>query len=316
MNETKAGWLDAARRSALLGLVLLAGCTGKEPATPPAGAPSPPIPAALTRELIRDAQVTGVLETPVTLAGGRYEGAPVEPGAASRPSVTLWEPTILLGNLDGAPGDEGAALLSTNTGGSGEFVYLAAFALRDGKAQSIAVAPLGDRVRLFRAWIERGQVHMDVIEAAPGDPACCPTQLTRKAFALQDGKLQQLESAAVGTLSVNLLAATDWMLAEMDGQALPKEALPPTALIQYGKIAGFAGCNRYSAPLTETQAGVVKVGEVAVTGGKACDAAATALEARFLERVRQVQSYGFVAGRLVLSAPVKDGTPRTLTFTR
>lgn len=314
MNTTKGWSVATAHLAALLGLVLLAGCAEKKSASPLAEAP-PPAPA-LTRELVLDAQVTGVLEAPVTLASGRYEGPPAAPGAASHASVTLWEPTILLANLDGAPGDEAAALLSSNSGGSGEFVYLAVIGLRDGKAQSIAVAPVGDRARLFRAWLERDQIHMDVIEAAPGEPACCPTQLTRKAFALQDGKLQQLENAVVGALSVNLLAATDWMLVQMDGQPLPKDVLPPTALVQYGKIAGFAGCNRYTAPLTESEPGVVKVGEVAVTGDKTCAAPATETETQFLERVQQVQSYGFVAGRLLLSVPVKDGPPRTLTFSR
>jgi heat shock protein HslJ len=294
---------------------MVAGCAGKEPGT--AVAPeAPPAEPVLTRDMVAGAQVTGVLESPVTLQAGRYEGPPVEVGGSSRPTVNLWQPTILLGNLDGASGVEAAALLSTNTGGSGEFVHLGVFALRDGIVQSIAVAPVGDRARLFRVWLEGTRVHMDVVEAGPGEPACCPTQLTRKAYELQAGKLQQVENTAVGSLSVNLLAATDWMVAEMDGQPLPKEALPPTALVQYGKIAGFAGCNRYSAPVTESEAGVISIGEVTVTGGKSCEASATELEARYLERLAQVRGYRFVAGQLVLYGPAAEGAPRTLVFTR
>ena len=77
---------------------------------------------------------------------------------------------------------------------------------------------------------------MDVVEAGPGEPACCPTQLTRKVFGWQDGKLAMLENTPVGSMSINLLAATDWMLVEMDGQSLAPGVLPPTALIQYGKV--------------------------------------------------------------------------------
>jgi heat shock protein HslJ len=157
---------------------------------------------------------------------------------------------------------------------------------------------------------------MDVIEAGPGEPACCPTQLTRKAFALQDGKLQQVENDVVGALSINLLAATDWMLVEMDGEPMAGGILPPTALVQYEKIAGFAGCNRYAAPITETAAGTIRIGDVTLSGGKQCEASAAALEARFVERLGQVRSYGFVAGQLVLYAPVEGGVPRTLVFAR
>ena len=307
--------MTAALRSAMLVLVLLGGCTGKESA-PATAAALPSAAPVLTRDLVLDAQVTGVLEGPVTLQAGRYTGPPAVAGGASRPSVELWEPTVLLGELDGVPGNEAAALLSSSSGGTGDFVYLAVFALHEGVVRSIAVAPVGDRVRLFRAWLERERIHMDVIEPAPGEPACCPTQLTRKAFALQAGALQQVENTAVGSLSINLLAATDWMLIELDGQPLPQGVLPPTALIQYGKIAGFAGCNRYSVPVTEPEPGAIRVGEVVPSGDKACGAAAASLEAQFVEHLSQVQSYGFVAGRLVLYGPMQGAAPRKLTFTR
>lgn len=299
----------------ILCAALAAGCAGKEQASTVDAQPAPAA-TGLTRDMVLEAQVAGVLEIPVTLHAGRYEGPPVAAGGSSRPSVQLWQPTIMLANFDGVPGQEAAALLSTNSGGSGEFVHLAVFALRDGMAQSIAAAPVGDRARLFRAWQEGGKIHMDVIEAGPGEPACCPTQLTRKAFALQDGKLQQVENAAVGTMSINLLAATDWMLVEMDGEPMAEGLLPPTALVQYEKIAGFAGCNRYSAPITETAAGTIRIGDVTLTGGKQCTASAAALEARFVERLGQVRSYGFVAGQLVLYAPVEGGVPRRLVFVR
>jgi len=272
-------------------------------------------PAAPTRDQLLGATVTGVFDAPVTLTSGRYEGPPAEAGAASKPTIELWEPTVEFVDVDGSPPEEGVALLTSSTGGSGTYSHVGVFNVQDGKAATLGVVPLGDRVQLFRLWHEPGKVLVDVVEPGPGDPSCCPTQLSRKAFGWKDGKLQQLASDVVGGLSINLLAATDWMLVAMDGQPLPTGAVPPTTLVQYGKAAGFSGCNRYTGPITESAPGKVKLGELAVTG-KACDTAASELEAAFLDRMRATTSYGFQAGQLLLVAPQGDGPPRTLLFSR
>ena len=307
---------DAAVFAAIVGSILLAGCAARDAGPAATEVATPPPPETPTREHLLAATVSGPWAEPVTLAAGRYDGPPAAPGAASHPTLELLQPTVLFGDIDGTPPNEAVALLAASEGGTGEFIHLGVFAMRDGRAESIATAPIGDRVQLFRAWLERQVIHMDVIEAGPGEPACCPTQLTRKAFSLQDGKLVQVENEAVSSLSVNLLAATDWMLVEMDGQPLPEGLLPPTALIQYGKVTGFAGCNRYNGPLTESKPGVIKLGALTATE-KACDGAATALETQFLERLGHTGAYTFAAGRLVLSAPkAAPGGPGTLVFAR
>jgi heat shock protein HslJ len=154
-----------------------------------------------------------------------------------------------------------------------------------------------------------------VIEPGANDPACCPTQVTRRTFGWKDGTLLLLASEPAGGLSINLLAATDWMLVEMDGKPLPPDTLPPTTVIQYGKAAGFAGCNRYTAPITEASPGSVKLGEPTLTR-KACPGVAGELEAAFLQRLSAVTSYSFQAGRLVLVAPRDAEAPHTLVFSR
>jgi heat shock protein HslJ len=305
----------ASTGAAIMGLVLAAsgGCSRQEPATPAVTQVAKP--AAPTRDQLLGATVSGVFDAPVTLAAGRYEGPPAEAGAASKPTLQLWEPTLEFVDVDGAPPEEGVALLTSSEGGSGTYSHLGVFNVQDGKAATLGVVPLGDRVQLFRLWHEPGKVLLDIVEPGPGDPSCCPTQLSRKAFGWKDGKLQQLASDVVGGLSINLLAATDWMLVEMDGQPLPAGAMPPTTVIQYGKAAGFSGCNRYTGPITESVPGTVKIGELAVTR-KACDAAANEIEAAFLDRLRATTSYRFEAGRLLLVAPQGDKPPRMLLFSR
>jgi heat shock protein HslJ/predicted RecA/RadA family phage recombinase len=301
---------------AILGLAVLTACAGKDAGAPPETAASAAPPQPPTREQVANATVSGILPEAVTLAGGRYDGPPSQPGAASHPTLVLLEPTILFGNIDGTPPSEAVALLAANSGGSGEFIHVGVFVMRDGKAETIATAPVGDRVKVFRVWMERDQFHMDVVEAAAGEPACCPTQLTRKAFGWQDGKLAMLETAPVGSLSINLLTATDWMLIEMDGQPVPDGLMPPTTLIQYGKVTGFAGCNRYTGPIAESKPGAIKVGAVAATR-KACPGAADEIEAQYLAHLAKVDAYDFQAGRLLLSGPADgQGVRPSLLFTR
>lgn len=294
-------------------LAALGGCARQESATPATTQAATPV--APTREQLLGATVTGVFGAPVTLVAGLYEGSPAEAGAASKPTLKLWESTIQFVDIDGVPPEEGVALLTSGEGGTGTYSHLGVFSMQDGKAATLGLLPLGDRVQLFRLWHEPGKVLLDIVEPGPGEPSCCPTQLSRKAFGWKDGKLQQLSSDVVGGLSINLLAATDWMLVEMDGQPLPAGVMPPTTLVQYGKAAGFSGCNRYTGPITESAPGNVKLGELAVTR-KACDAAANEIEAAFLDRMRATTSYAFQAGQLLLVAPQDDESPRTLLFSR
>lgn len=279
-----------------LALLALVACSKTPPPAPPAPQGPPPPP---TLEQLRAATVSGVLDQPVTLANGVYEGQPVEAGAATHASLTLWPAAVVFSDVDGKPGSEAVAAMGADTGGSGEFVHIGVFALQDGKAVSLATAPVGDRVRLQKLWVEHRQIHLDVVEPGPKDPACCPSQLSRKVFALEGGALKQVSSDVVGTLSVNLLASTDFVLTEMDGQPVASDK-PPTLLVQYGKVVGFAGCNRYTGALTETAPGVIAVGPLAMTK-MACPPPASELEDRFVERMNKVNGYTFVAGQLGLT---------------
>ena len=170
-------------------LAALHGCgNAQPPASPPASA-SPS--ATPTLQALQSATVAGVFATPVTLASGRYDGPPADAGAASHPALVLWQPAVAFGDVDGAPSSEAVALLSSSEGGSGEMVWVAVFGDRDGQLANLATAQVGDRVRLQSLWLEQGRIVMDVVEPGPSDPACCPTQVARRIYALSDGKLQQ-----------------------------------------------------------------------------------------------------------------------------
>lgn len=131
----------------------------------------------------------GVADGPVRLADGVWEGAPYAPGGASRPRVGLNRDFQLQGDLNGDGTDEFVVLVWTSSGGSGTFDYLAVMALLDGQAEHLASAPLGDRVRIRDARIEKGEVIIDVTQQGPGDAACCPTQQATRRWRLESGRL-------------------------------------------------------------------------------------------------------------------------------
>jgi heat shock protein HslJ len=275
----------------------IAGCGDKAPKERLAPPGPPPTP---TLEQVEAATVSGVFDQAITFTDGRYEGEPVQAGAASRPTALIWEPTFHTADLDGTIGSEALVLLGSNAGGSGEFVHLAVFGMRDGALAHLATVPVGDRVRLQNLWVERGKVIMDVIEPGPNDAACCPTQVARKTFAYDDGTFKQVSSEVRGMLAVSMLGANEWTLAEIDGQPVAKDVDPPLIHFEGGKLRGFAGCNRFTASVTETKPGEIDIGAAAAEK-KACPPPQMELEQKFLTQLDAVNSYSYVAGRLALT---------------
>jgi heat shock protein HslJ len=282
---------------AMLAAAAVASCGGKAPpATPSAPAVPPPAP---TLEQLQSASVSGVFAQPVRLANGVYEGETLEPGAASRPRLALLESSVHFGDVDGAEGSEAVAMLGSSGGGSGEFAHVAVFGVRDGAVATLGTAPVGDRTQLQSLWLERDAIVMDVIEAGPDDAACCPTQVSRKKFALQDGALKQVSSEVLGVLGVSMLAANEWQLARIDGEPLPGDVEPPLVLFERGTLRGFAGCNRFTATVKESKPGEIDIAPAAATQ-MACPQPRMELEQRFLQRLDAVNRYSYAGGDLVL----------------
>ena len=264
---------------------------------------------------VRNGTIRGIAEGPITLRGGAWEGEPFQPGGASRPRVTLWDQPIAVGDLDGRPGEEVAAILSASTGGSANLVYVAVFGRRDDGRPTPAVAALvGDRIKVHAMSIAERQVTLDIVEAGPGDPACCPSRLARKSYALQGAALIPLAPAAGGNVSLVELAGTEWTLSSLDDRPLPASARSPTLLFGDARVSGFGGCNRYTGTVGSKRLGTLSVGALATTK-MACAAPTMDVEDRYLAALAMVSQCALVAGRLQLSGTL-EGTSRTLTFER
>lgn len=286
----------------------IAGCGDKAPKESVAPPGPPPTP---TLEQLKAATVSGVFDQAIALTAGKYEGQPTAAGAASRPTATLWEPTFHTADLDGVMGNEALAMLGSNAGGSGEFVHLAVFGMRDGALANLATVPVGDRVRLQSLWVERGKVVMDVIEPGPDDAACCPTQVARKTFGFDGSTYKQLSSEVRGMLALSMLAANEWTLIEIDGQPLPAGLDPPLVHFESDKLRGFAGCNRFTTSVTETKPGEIEIA-AAASEKKACPPPQMDLEQKFLAQLDAVNRYSFVAGQLALTWQDGDRLGRLL----
>jgi heat shock protein HslJ len=290
------------RRRAVLPLLLalaLAGCAGSSPPTPAPGTAAKAPPSA--SRLLRSATVSGIYDgRTVALHDGVYEGAPYAAGGAARPTVTLIERMTASGELDGQPGEEVVALLAESSGASGERIYLAVFERKDDTLTNLGTAEVGDRVKLRRLTVEGASIVLDVVQTGPKEPMCCGTQLARKTYKLESGQLRQVASQTVGRLSLATISRLEWVLEEMNGKPVVQGSQPATFTVQGDTASGFGGCNSFSGAIKETSPGKISLGDLAATM-MACADAQMLLEDQYLRRLRQVDSYTFLAGRLALS---------------
>jgi hypothetical protein len=146
-------------------------------------------PAELSIETLGNATYRGVLNEPVSLTGGRYEGQPFVEGGASRPTVSLMTAPVAYGDLNGDGQNDAAVLLVSDSGGSGTFIYLAVVESRDGAPFNAATTLLGDRGQVRSLTIDGGRLVVNLLSHAADDPACCPTLETTRAFRLMGEQL-------------------------------------------------------------------------------------------------------------------------------
>jgi hypothetical protein len=156
----------------------VAGSPTTEAATAEAGAIDPT--AALTP--IRLANMTySSLIIPgeqVTLANGLYEEA-AAPGSAATLSVRFSD-IAAFGNVDESY--RAAAILISESGGSGTFYTLHLVGLEDGQPRELGSILLGDRVIINELAIEDGQITIDLTRAGAEYPLCCPTERVRQIY--------------------------------------------------------------------------------------------------------------------------------------
>ncbi|MFQ5812502.1 MAG: META domain-containing protein [Anaerolineae bacterium] len=158
--------------------------------------PSKPT-AQLTLEALQNASYQGIYDEPVQLTDGRYEGEPFVEGGASRPTVMFHPEVYAFGDLNGDGVDDAAVILIENSGGSGNFRYLAAVINEDGAPVNVATQFVGDREQIQTISIDGNEITVEMLAHGPDDPMCCPTQQVVQTYALQEDELVQTSSEVV-----------------------------------------------------------------------------------------------------------------------
>ena len=250
---------------------------------------------------------------PVTLKEGRWEGEPVQPGAASRPAVHFVRDYVLRGDVDGDGEAEAVVLLGASSGGTGELLYLAVVKQKEQGIANVATALLGDRVQVRAGRIGSGHIVLDLVQAGARDAMCCPGDLVTRTWEWSAAGWKEAPATPTGRLSVATLAGTEWVLRAWgwNEKAAPEPEV--TLAVQEGRFAGQSGCNRYFAPVTPGEMpGDVRVGPAAGTR-MACPEPAAGVESRFLVQLQGVSKFGFIAGQLALTYE-RGGVLGTMLF--
>jgi len=290
----------------LIATAALLGACGQPSAPPGPGVAAAPVPAGPpTAAEAAAATYRGIEEAggEVTLADGRWEGNPFREGGSVRPAVGLIRELLLQGDLDGDGEDESVVFLWSGSGGSGTRAHVAVLDRAAGEVINVATRLLGDRVQVRHAAIDGDLLRLDIVNAGPGDAACCPGELTSLAWGLGDGGLQDREPPMItGRLELPLLAGSGWRLGRFEWSEEAPASPPVTLAYEDGRLSGNAGCNDYSAAASESGEvpGTVEVSPPVATR-KMCPPAEMQVEDRFLRQLGTVERFGFMNGQLMLS---------------
>jgi hypothetical protein len=155
---------------------------------PPAPSPAPDLTVAALQNAVYHSPDWGDFQ----LIDGVYRRPPMAPGEAPDIYMTVLRDPVVRGDLNADGLEDAVVFLSTQNGGTGHFVELAAVINRAGLAENASTLALGDRVGIEAARIDAGVIILDIRVQGPSDPMCCPSQLETWRLALQGNQLVRL----------------------------------------------------------------------------------------------------------------------------
>ena len=251
----------------------------------------------LALEALKNAVYQGIYDEPVQLTDGKYEGEPFVPGGASRPTVVLHPEVYAFGDLNGDGVDDAAVILIENSGGSGNFRYLAAVINEGGAPVNVATQFIGDREQAQLISIDGNEITLDMVAHGPEDPMCCPTQKVTKVYQLEDEQLVEVLVSLEGTV---------WTLVSYGDPSDPQAVLEGSEITAQfdgakGTVTGSAGCNSYFGAY-EVDGDSLTVGPVGSTE-MYCAAPENVMdqETAYLAALQSAASYQIVGNQLQIA---------------
>ncbi len=123
----------------------------------------------------------------------------------------------------------------------------------------------------------------------------------------------EVGSEEMGTVSLDDLMGTSWVLTQLAPDQPPAPDTEITASFADGMISGSAGCNNYNAAVSSEGGQTLTVGPAASTM-MACPDPAMAQETAYLTALQGATQWSYVIGQLVISYMGEDGSFGTLYF--
>ena len=126
------------------------------------------------------------------LQDGVYYRTP--PTSQESPEIytTRFQGPIFYGDINTDGLEDALVILSTQNGGSGHFIELAAVLNQNGTAYNVSTIYLGDRVIVESGKVENGTIVLNMRVQGPNDGLCCPSQSVIWSFALNGNQLVKL----------------------------------------------------------------------------------------------------------------------------
>ena len=126
------------------------------------------------------------------LSDGIYYRPPPTSQESPETYTTRLLDTIFYGdiNLDGIK--DAVVFLSTQNGGTGHFIEMAAVLNLNGSAHNISTLYLGDRVIIESGVIRDGLITLNLRVQGPNDGLCCPSQIVVWNFHLDSSQLVKI----------------------------------------------------------------------------------------------------------------------------
>ena len=260
-----------------------------------------------TLQALKNMQYNGLQgdQSTITLSNGRWQGEPYEKGGASRPEVSITRNFHLIADLDADGLDEAITILNEDSGGSGQYSYLAVIKSVKGKLHNVATTLLGDRIQIKAAKVEKGQIKFEMVRAGKTDVACCPGEVVELGWNLTSQGLKEFSVLdTTQRLTPEIMAYGKWVLRSWDIDTAVDNNVKIDLKYDDGRLFGNSSCNNYFLQIKPKKLpGDISVGRIGSTR-KACPKPIMTNESRFLKQLGGVNRFSFLMGQLSLSYKV------------